>query len=306
MAVIDSDIEKWYVIGTRTIRHEEKIRDELRKAGFRSHVPMKYELKTVRGQERRTMIPAISGLIFVRGSYDALKEYMQYKSHEKFYIRKSTFSNKEDYLTVRDEVMERFIDYTNIRQEKITYFKPEELNLKEGETIKIKGGLYDGLEGTVLRLKGKRNKHIVVQIPNIVIAAIEIEPELIEVKAKKEEIREKPSKNVEADKRLLLETAEWLIGNKPDKDVTTVAYNLKLNELKRTKARLTTFKGFTAATEAELALPLYMTAVITEEGIPEAEERLTKVIDRLKDTSKLKAKCIDILNNLKRKNDGND
>lgn len=306
MAVIDSDIEKWYVIGTRSLRHEEKIRDELRKAGFRSHVPMKYELKIVRGQERRTMVPAISGLIFARGSYDALTEYIQYKSHVKFHLRKSTFSNKQDYLTVRDEVMERFIDFTNIRQEKITYFKPEELNLKEGEIIKIKGGLYDGLEGTVLRLKGKRNKHIVVQIPDIVIAAIEIEPELIEVKAKEEKIREKPSKNVEADKKLLLETAEWLIDNKPDKDVTTVAYNLKLNELKRTKARLTTFKGFTATTEAELALPLYMAAVITQERIPEAEERLTKVIDRMRDNSKLKAKCIDILNNLKRKNDGND
>ena len=307
MVVIDSDIEKWYVIGTRTARHEEKIRDELRKAGFRSHVPMKYEIKTVRGQERRTMVPAISGLMFARGSYDALQDYISNKSHEKFYLRKSTFSNKQDYLTVRDSVMERFIEYTNIRQENITYFKPEELNLKEGETIKIKGGWYDGLEGTVLRIKGKRNKHVVVQIPGVVIAAIEIEPELVEVKSKSEEVeaknelRERPSKNVDGDKKLLLETAEWLLDNKQDKDATTMEYNLKLTELKRTRARLQKIKGFTPATEAEIALPMFMTAVILEDRVTEYQERLEKATNRLKDSSKLKAKCLDVLNRLNTK-----
>ena len=301
MAIIDSDIEKWYVIGARAARHEEKIRDELRKAGFRSHVPMTYEIKTVRGQEHRAMVPAISGLIFARGSYDALKEYILYKSHEKIYLRKSTFSNKEDYLTVRDNVMEKFIEWTNVRQEKITYFTPEELSLKEGETIRIKGGLYDGLEGTVLRLKGKRNKHIVVQIPGVVFAAIEIDSDLVEVKSnepKSEELREKPSKNVDGDKKLLLETAEWLIDNKQDKDAVSMEYNLKLNELKRTRARLEKIKGFTPTTEAELALPMYMASVILDTSTEETEERLRKAIAKLKDSSKLKAKCINMLNNL--------
>ena len=300
MEIIDSDIEKWYVVGAKTTRREEKIRDELRKAGFRSHVPMRYEIKTVRGQEHRSMVPAISGLIFVRGSYEALKEYMLYKSHEKFYLRKSTFSNKEDYLTVRDNVMERFINFTNVRQEKITYFTPEELSLKEGETIRIKGGIYDGLEGTVLRIKGKRKKHIVVQIPGVIIAAIEMEANLVEPV----EIREKPSKDVDGDKKLLLETAEWLLENKQDKDAVSVEYNLKLTELKRISARLEKIKGFTPKTEAELALPMFMASVILEDRVTEYQERLKKATDRLKDTSKLKTKCINILNNLT--DNGND
>ena len=294
MEIIDSDIEKWYVIGARATRHEEKIRDELRKAGFRSYVPMTYEIKNVRGQRHRAMVPAISGLVFVRGSHDALKEYILYKSHEKFYLRKSAFSNKEDYLTVRDSVMESFISFTNVRQEKITYFTPEELSLKEGETIRIKGGLYDGLEGTVLRIKGKRNKHIVVQIPGVVIAAIEMEADLVEPV----QVREKPSKDVDGDKKLMLKTAEWLLENKQDKDAVSVEYNLKLAELKRIKARLGKIKGFTPATEAELALPMFMASVILEDRVTECKERLKKATDRLKDTSKLKAKCINILNNL--------
>ena len=295
MAEIEEDIERWYVIGARSVHREEKIRDALRAAGFRSHVPMKYEVRKVRRQEQRTMVPAITGLIFARGTLEALKEYCTTKSREPIYIRKSTYSNKQDYLTVRDDVMERFIEFTNIRQENITYFKPEELDLKAGEMVRIKGGIYDGYEATVLRLKGKRKKHLVVQIPGVVIAAIEVEAELVEPIAKEKEIRERPSKNVDGDKKYLLEIAEWMLANKPDKDVTNVEYNLKLTELKRTRARLSTIKGFTATTEAELALPMYLAAVITGEDISGARARLEKATDRLKPSSKLKAKCSEIL-----------
>jgi hypothetical protein len=59
MAEMQEDIEKWYVLGCLSVHHEEKVRDALRKAGFRSHVPMKYEVKHVRRQEQRTMVPAI-------------------------------------------------------------------------------------------------------------------------------------------------------------------------------------------------------------------------------------------------------
>ncbi len=302
MAETDSNIEKWYVMGCLGVHHEEKVRDTLKSAGFRSHVPMKYEIKKVRQQERRTMVPAITGLIFAKGTLDDLKEFITHKSKNAIYLRKSTFTNKKEYLTVPDKVMERFIESTNLRQEKITYFKPDELNLKEGETICMKGGYYDGMEGVILRIKGKRNKHLVVQIPGVIMAAIEIEPELVELKlkdcGKPEEMRERPSKDVEGDKKLLLETAEWLLDHKADKDVPEVAYNLKLLELRRTRARLMKYRGFTPATEVELALPMYMAAAILGECKPECEGRLRKAVEKLKDTSKLKAKAIAVLDRL--------
>ena len=308
MLETDNEIAKWYVLGCLSVHREEKVRDALRKAGFRSHVPMKYEVRTVRRQEQRTMVPAITGLIFARGTEEALKEYIRHKSHDSIYMRKSTFSNKQEYLTVPDFEMERFIEFTNIRQEHITYFKPDELNLKEGEQIRIKGGIYDGYEGTILRFKGKRKKHLVVQIPGVIIAAVEIEAELVELisseeggrrkeegehaaNKKEQEIRELPSKDVEGDKKYLLELAEWLLDFKADKDVPKVEYNLKLFELKRTRARLQKFKGFTPTTEAELALPMYLSAVILGEDIEPCKARLAKATEKLKNSSKLKARC---------------
>ena len=294
MTEADNNIEKWYVLGCLSVHREEKVRDALRKAGFRSHVPMKYEVKTVRRQQQRTMVPAISGLIFARGTRDDLMEFINHQCRESIYIRKSTFSNKKDYLTVGDGVMERFIELTNIRQEHITYFKPEELNLKPGEAIRIKGGIYDGYEGVVLRIKGKKKKHIVVQIPGVIIAAVEIEPDLIELK-EEPELRELPSKDVDGDKKYLLETAEWLLDFQHDKDVPKVEYNLKLLELKRTRARLQKYKGVTPLTEAELALPMYLAAVILQEDVAACRERLEKATEKLKDCCKFKAKCKKIL-----------
>ena len=72
-----------------------------------------------------------------------------------------------------------------------------------------------------------------------------------------------------------------------------------LSELRRCRERLKTFKGYTAASEAELALPMYLAAVQLNDGIPEAEMRLKNAINKLKDSSKLKATCLEYLVKLK-------
>ena len=114
-------------------------------------------------------------------------------------------------------------------------------------------------------------------------------------------MREKPSKDVEKDKRLLMETAERLLFEIPDKYQQENEYYLLLSELRRARERLKTFKGFTPASEAELALPMYLAAVKLEDGVSEAEERLQKAVEKLKDSSKLKAKCKEYLERLTEK-----
>ena len=68
--------------------------------------------------------------------------------------------------------MENFIAVIEKSQKNITYFKPEEIPLNPGDKICIQGGLYDGREGIIMRIKGKRNKHLVVQIPGLLVAAV--------------------------------------------------------------------------------------------------------------------------------------
>ena len=317
--VEDNEI-RWYAVGCTSSMKELKVRDDIRNYGLEAFVPLKYEIKTIKHQKHRALVPAIPGLMFAKGTLEELKEYIQDHSHYPVYLRKSTFSNKEDYLTVRTKEMEEFIAVTEDNEAHITYFRPEEINLQAGDRIRVKGGLYDGKEGIVMRIKGKRNKHLVVQIPGMLVAAIEMAPELVEMAPKKEEgrckkhlgqakrqsradvrdISEKPSKDVEGDKKLLYEYSYRLLFEINGRYKEDAEYFLLLSEVKRAKARLEKFKGFTATTEAELALPMFMADKVLGISAEESEARLRKAIAKLKDTSKLKAKAMEILEKVKR------
>lgn len=303
--VEDNEI-RWYAIGCTSPKKELKVRDDIRNYGLEAFVPLKYHIKTIKQQKHRALMPAIPGLMFAKGTLDELKEYIEDHASFPVYLRKSTFSNKEDYLTVRTKEMEEFIAVTEDHEAHITYFRPEEINLQAGDRIRVKGGIYDGKEGIVMRIKGKRNKHLVVQIPGMLVAAIEMAPELVEMAPKKEEgrckmddvISEKPSKDVEGDKKLLYEYSYRLLFEINGRYKEDAEYFLLLSEVKRAKARLEKFKGFTATTEAELALPMFMADKVLGISAEDSEARLRKAIAKLKDTSKLKEKCINILNKI--------
>ena len=348
----NNDIQQWFCLGCTSPQRELKVRDDVRRYGLEAFVPLKYEVKRLRRQEQRTLVPAISGLMFAKGTLDEVKEYISH-AHYTVYIRKSTFSNKEDYLTIPTRAMEDFIAVTVDHESHISYFRPEEIKLQAGDKIRVKGGIYDGKEGIIMRIKGKRNKHLVVQIPGLLVAAVEMTPELIELSksaggrsagaagksvrgesarghsargqvpgspnnpassarylspgrmspdrfgsagdASEDIAEEKPSKNIDGDKKYLYDTAHRLLFEITNKYKEDQEYYLLMNELKRCRARLITFKGFTPSTEAELALPMYMAAVLLNEDVPEAKERLEKAIARLKDSSKLKAKAVEMM-----------
>ena len=331
----NNEIQQWFCLGCTSPQRELKVRDDVRRYGLEAFVPLQYEVKRQRRQEQRALVPAISGLMFAKGTLDEIKEYISH-SHFTVYIKKSTFSNKEDYLTVPTKAMDNFIAVTVNHEANISYFKPEEIKLQAGDKIRVKGGIYDGKEGVIMRIKGKRNKHLVVQIPGLLVAAVEMTPDLIEltsassavsargqvpgsssaVKSAKGQVPgspnnpassarylspgrfERPSKNVDLDKKYLYDTAHRLLFEITNKYKEDQEYYLLMSELKRCRARLVTFKGFTPATEAELALPMYMAAVLLNEDIEPSRERLEKAIARLKDTSKLKAKCQEMMSAL--------
>ena len=319
----------WYVLGCTSPRHELKVRDDARRYGLRSFVPLTYSVKSVKGHDRRVLVPALTKYIYVKGTLEEVQEYVG-NAHFQVFIQRSTFTGHKEFLTVPTKAMEDFIAVTENNEERVTYFNPGEIRLNVGDQIRVKGGLYDGREGIIMRVKGKRNRHLVVQIPGILIAAIEMTPDMIEmidtsgtgtaVTSGKNvtavpvpSVTSKPSKNIDIDKRALFELAHRLLFEFSDKYQNENEYYLLLSELKRTQARLVSFKGYTPASEAELALPLYMAAVkmsdftlgtgtavtsgenVTAVPVPSvtsAEARLRKAIEALKPSSLLRAKCL--------------
>lgn len=279
--------ETWYVLGSLKRNQELKIRDELRRANLDCFVPLRYTVKTIKGVKKRLMLPAISGLIFIKGNLEDLQERIRFNKNA-LYLRKSTFSNKEDYLTIPDAVMQNFIAVASKADENITYFTPDEIKLQPGDKIRVNGGYFDGREGVIMRVKGKRKKQFVVSIPGVIYAAVELEPEMIELP---EKIEHKVSRDVDEDKKELFDLAKRTLFEIPTNYQQEKEYYVLLSELKRTYARLKPIKAYLPAQEAELALPLYMASVKLQQDVPPAEQRLRKAIARLQATSLLKLRC---------------
>lgn len=287
----------WYVIGSLNRQNELKIRDTFCSEGYACFVPLRYEL--VRKQRR--LVPAIPGMVFLKGELEDLLKIVPHRK-ERVFLRKSTFSNHEDYLTVSDHDMENFIAVTEKAGERITYYEPGEIQLRPGDRIRVNGGLYDGREGVIMRVKGKRKKQLVVSIPGFLVASVEMEPELIELVSPEGQAdtppasgapsrRKMTSKDVESDKALVLKLAKRLLFEIPTSFQHEKEYYLLLSELKRAASRLSTIKGYIPSQEAELALPLYLAAFKLQQGVEAAEARLRQAISKLQDTSLLKLRC---------------
>ena len=300
----DKNKQYWFVIGSRNHMKELQIRDEARNKGLEAFVPVIYAYKVIRGQKQRKLIPAINGIVFVKATTTEMEELIL-KSKFTIYPKKSSFSGREEFLTIANREMENFIAVIEKSQENITYFKPDEIPLNPGDRIRIQGGLYDGREGIIMRIKSKRNKHLVVQIPGLLVAAVELKPELVAIndngkmtndkRGKREDIRERPSKDLDKDRKMVFDIAHRLLFEFPDKYKNEEEYYLLINQLQRGLARIQTFKGYVPSTEAELALAIFLAQKALGEDTTLTQKRLDKAISRLKNTSKLKSQALEIM-----------
>jgi transcription antitermination factor NusG len=68
-------------------------------------------------------------------------------------------------IIVPENQMRNFIAVAGNEKEKIVYLSNEEVNLQKGVRVRIIGGLFAGVEGTFMRVKG--DKRLVVSIPNL-------------------------------------------------------------------------------------------------------------------------------------------
>lgn len=50
-----------------------------------------------------------------------------------------------------------------------------------GKKVRLVGGLLDGYEGCLQKMQGSRIKRLFVELPNLLTAAVEVQPEFIQL-----------------------------------------------------------------------------------------------------------------------------
>lgn len=139
-------------------------------------VPMKWHLVTRGGVRIREEVPFMPDLLFVHETRITLDPVVEKIRTLQYRWLRRTW---REPMTVADDDMERFIHAVNAA-ENPKYYQPDELTPDMyGRSVRIVGGAMDGYSGKLLSARGSKFKRLMVEIPNLLTAAVEVNPEFI-------------------------------------------------------------------------------------------------------------------------------
>ena len=160
-----------------TYCRELKVKEELEARDVNCFVPMTYKRQPGDSGNKR-LVPAIHNLIFVFASSEKIKEI---KAEPIMSDSVRFIMDRELHrpMTIPTRAMEDFIRISESRVEETLYLTPEELQLKEGDLVRVKTGIWEGITGRFVRIK--RGLRVVVELNGIMaVATTSMPPHMIE------------------------------------------------------------------------------------------------------------------------------
>ena len=145
--------------------------------GFEVFVPLKWQLATRRGKRIREQVPFLRDLLFVHTTREKLDpvvdktDTLQYR-----YIRGGKY---RDPMKVGNREMQHFIQAVSWSETPVYYLPGEIPTSMYGRKVCIIGGERDGHEGTLLKVRGLHKKRILVELPHLLAASVDLEPEYV-------------------------------------------------------------------------------------------------------------------------------
>lgn len=145
---------------------------------IRFFTPMVWKLRIRQGKRVRQQVPFMPDLLFVYDSRKVLDPLVEQIATLQYRFVKG---GNHQPMTVRNADMERFIRAVDAMNNPC-FYTPEEINPDMlGKKVRIVEGLLDGYEGCLQKMQGSRIKRLFVELPNLLTATVEVQPEFIQV-----------------------------------------------------------------------------------------------------------------------------
>lgn len=176
-----SDSEKhWFVMRDLKRRNANTLAiHDLANAGVEVFTPMTQMLMNIGGRRQRRNVPVIQDLLFVHETKETLDSLVSKLPTLQF--RYVLGKSKDEPMTVRDEEMQKFIYAVNQTDSPLFYMPGELTDSMYGKRVRIIGGLFNEYEGKLLSVKGMRKKRLIIKLKDLIAAAVEVDPEFIQV-----------------------------------------------------------------------------------------------------------------------------
>lgn len=134
--------------------------------------------KKENGNIKRKRVPVIHNLIFVytaKSIIDEIKQHTDYGASVRYMMDRAT----RKPLTVPEKQMQHFMLVAETADTPILYLSPDELTFEKGDRVRITTGIWSGVEGVFVRIKGDRR--VVVELLGIMaVATAFVHPSCIE------------------------------------------------------------------------------------------------------------------------------
>lgn len=162
----------WFAMRV-TYGRELKIQTAL-ESKFRTYVPKCYKIVQRFGQRKYELTSAISNLLFIYGTEDAIKHLKQTNEVMSECLRFIMDASTQKPMVVKDKQMEDFIRVSALPAEQQLAINIEDGKALHGKRVRIIEGDLAGVEGIIMRIQG--NKKVVVNVGQLIAVGITFIP----------------------------------------------------------------------------------------------------------------------------------
>lgn len=173
-----NDDQVWYVLRDLKPKHAKLPAYKLlREQNITCYTPLVHRLVSVNGKQVVQEVPFMSDLLFVKASREQLDAIIE-KTPKLQYRYK--LGAQRTPMVVRAVDMEHFIqavESTGIPK----FYAPNEVTMAmRNRKIRIIGGGLNGYTGTLVSTRGSKTKRLLIELPNLIAASVEVEVEFIQ------------------------------------------------------------------------------------------------------------------------------
>ncbi len=175
----EQDSRQWFALRDLKRRHAKlpayKMFEGL---NMRFFTPMEHRLVVVNGKRVDQEVPFIQDLLFVKDTREHLDSIVESTPKLQYRYR---LGMRNTPIVIPTAEMERFINAVEA-SEHPKFYSPDEVTADmRKRQVRIIGGLLDGQTGTLVTTRGSKTKRLLVELPALLVASVEVEPEYIQL-----------------------------------------------------------------------------------------------------------------------------
>lgn len=150
---------------------------QMAELGFEVYTPLQWKVCDKNGRRVRVQCPVIHDLLFIHGVKEEIENAIKNINTMQFRYQRGAYLCP---MVVPDREMEMFLKASGAASD-IKFCTPDEITpAMLGREVKVVGGAIDGVQGKIIKIRGSKNRHILIELPGLVSAVVKIASDLIE------------------------------------------------------------------------------------------------------------------------------